>query len=115
MTPEDVVLGLAELSPEQREILQKGRAAYELVRSPGWQLLLDWLEERSNAALARLRKNASSDPQLIKELNRSWAQNEEVLQKIQEYALSLKDEYEALIQTSQDHQGKSTEGDNLSV
>ena len=83
MTPQQ----LLNATPEEREMLERGADYGDLVVSPGWKRLLDYLALYEDMALADLRKSLSSDPRVAHVLTERWRQRSECLQAIQNEVL----------------------------
>lgn len=76
-----------KLHPEEKEVLRKGRDYEQLLNSPGWKRMLDFVEELADGALARMRSSESSDQTVVLAARLAWKQREMVLHLMQTEAL----------------------------
>lgn len=75
--------GGSAIQPDQFAALQKGIAYRDLIKTEGYRLLLDYLEFRSNQALADMRITVSMPDASKVTAMAIWTEREEMLKAMQ--------------------------------
>ncbi len=72
-----------DITPDQLQAIQKGRAYQDLLQCDGYRMLLDYLEARSDLALVAMREAKLMDDRMKANLQMIWCEREEMLAAMQ--------------------------------
>lgn len=86
------------LSDTDISLLRRGRAYEVLVKSEAWKLLLDWLDNRTDAALTAHKLNLSTEPLVMLAFKNRWKDSNEVFVEFQKHVYGVIDAKRTLVQ-----------------
>lgn len=92
------------LTDEQRRVIRDGGMAAQFIGSPYWVLFQSRIEAQCRMALQSMFECESSDDHVIANNWRIWKAAEKQRQGLENYFMSLKDDYEAAQEESRQRQ-----------